>query len=336
MFKPMEKPQYPPRQWAIYGDPGSGKSHFASQMKAPSLVIDSDGRFTEQLGNAAGVIYQLSQDHSDNTDPDSIARLLGENLPGSGVRTIIVDSLTAILRPKINMAMSDIEHGRVKNKISAFRDKALSMSLLQDAITGSGGDCLWIWHTHSAMNAQAQRINRASIPETELIRLRRSLNVILKLEVSDDGQRTVIIEWARNGKSGIRLVDKAGGWRGMPELIEAAIYAEGVKEDKSPPVKFSNPEEAIAWGFEQGCFKAPQHAKNAYEKLKAEVNPRSASAMWAAWIENVAERKAEAARELGEYPEESQEPDHSIPDSFDLDADDTLFHQETDRIREFA
>ena len=72
-FQKMQKPKYPPRQWAIYGDAGAGKSHFASQMKSPALVIDADGRFTEQLDNAAGEIYQLSDNHIDNTDPDRIA-----------------------------------------------------------------------------------------------------------------------------------------------------------------------------------------------------------------------------------------------------------------------
>lgn len=290
-FHEMKVPQYPPRQWAVYGDPGSGKSHFASQMKAPALVIDSDARFTEQLAHAAGAIYQLSDEHADNTDPDAIASLLRDNLPGSGVRTIIVDSLTAILRPKINMAMSDIEHGRVKNKISAFRDKAMAMSLLQDAVASSGADCLWIWHTHESMNAQTiTKVQRASIPETELIRLRRSLNVILKLEVSPDGQRSVLVEWARNGRGGIRLVDKAGGWRGMPELIEVAIYAEGVKEGNETPTSFAGPEEAIAWGFEQRCFGAPQHARNAYEKLKKEKQPKLAAECWRLWIEDVQRR----------------------------------------------
>ncbi len=291
-FKEMQAPQYPPRQWAIYGAAGSGKSHFASQMKAPALVIDSDARFTEQLAHAAGIVYQLSDDHTANTDPDMIARLLRENLPGSGVRTIIVDSLTAILRPKINTAMSDIEHGRAKNKIAAFRDKAMTMSLLQDAVTSSGADSLWIWHTHESMNAQAQRVMRASIPETELVRLRRSLNAILKLEVGEDGKRTVLIEWARNGKSGVRLADTAGGWRGMPEAIEQAMYAEGIKEAGTPTL-FSGPVEAVAWAFEKGCFRDALHAKNAYEECKRNKQPKTAAEMAAYWIEEVNHRLAE-------------------------------------------
>lgn len=306
MFKKMTAPQFPPRQWAIYGAAGSGKSHFASQMKTPALVIDSDARFTEQLANAAGVIYQLSDEHTDNTDPDAIARQLREELPGSGVRTIVVDSLTAILRPKINAALADIDHGRAKNKIAAFKDKALSMSLLQDAVTSSGADTLWIWHTHESRDAQAKLVMRASIPETELVRLRRSLNAILRLDVGDDGKRTVLVEWARNGKSGIRLVDTAGGWKGMPELIEAAMYAEGVKE-QSTPERFSGPEEAVAWGFEQNCFGAPQHARNAYEKCKAEKKPKSSAEMWKFWVEEVQNRVAEAEEEASRSGEPTLE-----------------------------
>ena len=292
MLKKMVAPKYPPRQWAIYGDPASGKSRFASQMKAPSIVIDADGRFAEQLQHAAGDVYQLSDEHTDNTDADSIARLLDKELPGSGVRTIIVDSLTAILRPQINTAMSDIEHGRVKNKISAYRGKAMTMALLQDSVTKSGADTLWIWHTHESMNANAQKIQRASIPETELIRLRRSLNAILRLDVAPDGTRSVLIEWARSGKSGIRLVDKAGGWVGMPELIEAAMYSEGVKENATPR-SFTGPQDAISWGYEQGCFNASQHAQNAYDELKRNNPPKTAQDMWDKWIAEVAKRVAE-------------------------------------------
>lgn len=294
MFKEMKAPQYPPRQWAIYGDAGSGKSFFASQMKTPALVIDSDARFTEHLAHAVGVIYRLSDEHTDNLDSDEIVSMLNKNMPGSGVRSIIVDSLTAILRPQINAAMSDIEHGRTKNKISAFRGKATTMSQLQDAVSGWGIDSLWIWHTHETMDMQTFKpVTKASIPETELIRLRRSLNAILRVDVAADGQRTVLIEWARNGQSGIRLTDSVGGWKGMPEAIEQAMYAQGVKESSSAPARFSGPAEAKAWGFEQGCFRDAIHASNAYEEVKRLVEPKNASEMALAWIANVNERLAE-------------------------------------------
>lgn len=297
-FQKMKQPQYPPRQWAIYGAAGSGKSHFASQMKGPALVIDADSRFTEQLKHAVGDIYQLSDEHTDNTDPNKIVDLLKRNLPGSGVRTIVVDSLTAIMRPIINQALVNAE--TAKNKISVFRDKALAMSRMQDAVSSSGCDALWIWHTHTSLDAQAREVKRTSIPETELIRLRRSLNAILRLEVDGD-RRSVLIEWARNGKHGIRLFDDAGGWVGMPELIEATMYSEGVKSADTTPTSFTSATDAIAWGMEQGCFRDARHGQAAYDKLKTEKQPKSASAMWAAWVEDVQRRVAEVA--AGKEPE---------------------------------
>lgn len=290
----MAQPQFPPRQWAIYGAAGSGKSHFASQMKTPALVIDADARFTEQLAHAAGDIYQLSDEHTDNTDPNRIVDLLKKNLPGSGVRTIVVDSLTAIMRPIINQALVNAE--TAKNKIGVFRDKALAMSRLQDAVSSSGCDALWIWHTHTSLDAQAREVKRTSIPETELIRLRRSLNAILRLEADGD-RRSVLIEWARNGKHGIRLFDDAGGWAGMPELIEAAMYSDGVKDADQMPTSFTSATDAIAWGVEQGCFRDARHGQAAYDKLKGEKQPKSAGEMWSAWIANVMERKAAGVAE---------------------------------------
>lgn len=304
MFKKMEVPKFPPRQWAIYGGAGSGKSHFASQMKGPALVLDADARFTEQIRNAVGEIYQLSDNHEDNTDPNRIVELLKANLPGSGVRTIVVDSLTAIMRPIINQGLVDAE--TAKNKISVWRDKALAMSRMQDAVSSSGCDSLWIWHTHETMNANAQKIMRASIPATEIERLRRSLNAILRVDVAANSQRSITIEWARNGKSGIRLVDEAGGWKGMAERIEAAMYAEGVKESEGVPSSFANPTMAIAWGYEQGCFRDVRHSQSAYEKCKRNAQPKTAGEMRDAWVADVQDRVA--AKTAG-TPVEDAEPE---------------------------
>lgn len=304
MFKKMTVPQFPPRQWAIYGGAGSGKSHFASQMKGPALVIDSDARFTEQLRNAVGEIYQLSDEHMDNADPNRIVELLKSNLPGSGVRTIVIDSLTAIMRPIINQGLVDAE--TAKNKISVWRDKALAMSRMQDAVSSSGCDSLWIWHTHESRDKNANLVERASIPATEIERLRRSLNAILRVDVAANGQRTITIEWARNGKSGIRLVDEAGGWRGMAERIEQAMYADGVKESEGVPTSFANPTMAIAWGNEQGCFRDVRHAQGAYEKCKRNAQPKTAVEMRDAWVADVQERVA--AKAAGQ-PVEDAEPE---------------------------
>ena len=149
---------------------------------------------------------------------------------------------------------------------------------------------MWIRHTHTSLDGNAKQVQRASIPETELVRLRRSLNMILRIDVGSDGQRSILVEWARNGKSGIRLIDEAGGWRGMPERIEAAVYAEGVRTSEGVPTTFANPAMAIAWGQEQGCFKDARHAASAYEKCKREAQPKTSGDMWASWTKDVMQR----------------------------------------------
>src|SRR4051812_14527700 len=99
MFNKMSTQILPPRQWALVGYPGSGKSTFAAQMAGPMLVVDADHRFAEVARLAAGDVFQLSDEPSDSMDAEKIAQRLRENMPGSGVHTIVIDSLTSILSP---------------------------------------------------------------------------------------------------------------------------------------------------------------------------------------------------------------------------------------------
>jgi phage recombination protein Bet len=64
-------------------------------------------------------------------------------------------------------------------------------------------------------------------------------------------------------------------------------------DEEETIISFSGPDAAIAWGFEQGCFNAPQHAANAYAEVKREHQPKSASEMWALWRKEVQTRKTE-------------------------------------------
>ena len=100
-FRKMTPRKYPPRLWSLVGYPGSGKSSFASQMKAPMLVVDADHRFSEVLGLVEGDVYELSETRSDNVSPEAIRELLDANMPGSDVQTIVVDSLTAIITASV-------------------------------------------------------------------------------------------------------------------------------------------------------------------------------------------------------------------------------------------
>ena len=298
MFRKMTPAPYPPRLWALVGYPGSGKSTFAAQMKAPLLVIDADHRFREVLSWVAGEVYELSGEPTDNLDPDRIAALLAGNMPGAGVATIVVDSLTAIITPLVVQAMIDKDSGRAQNLAAAFRTKALAMRQLQDAVTRWACDTLWVYHLNDARDGHGQAVVKATVSATELARLTRSINMQLEL-VQEEQRRGVKVVWARRGRSGLTLWDDSGRWAGMPEKIEAACYDGLTLEQQeaiaqTPPDVFPNDETAISWGFEQGAFQAIQHARNAYEKLKREQQPQDAHQLAALWVADVQRRLAEA------------------------------------------
>ncbi len=296
-FKKMDKTIFPLRQWALVGYPEAGKSTFAAQMRGPLLPIDADHRFAEVAYLAEGDVFELSEDAADYMNAERIAALLNENMQGSGVKTIIIDSLTSIITPLVVEAILDNDAGRNKNRVASFKDKALAMRLLQDTITGFGVDTLWIYHLRSGLDAGARQVESMTISTVELARLRRSLNMQLRI-IEQAGKRGIKVDWARRGRSGMTLWDDTGCWRGMPEKIETAVYG-GLTTDqmnaleKQTPTSFSGPEEAIAWGVEQGVFRDAVHAKNAYDKVKTERKPQTAGEMWRLWGEDVERRKVQ-------------------------------------------
>ena len=306
-FKKMTHPKYPPRLWSLVGYPGSGKSSFASQMKGPMVVVDADHRFTEVISMAAGEVFQLSDNKVDNVDPGSITRLLGENMPGSQVETIVVDSLTAIITPLVVQAMLDNDDGKSKNLVASFRTKALAMRQLQDAVTRWGSDVLWIYHLQDSRDGRAKEITRATISQTELARLTRSIN--LQLQVVQEGERRgVQIKWARRGRSGMTIWDDSGTWKGMPERIEEQVYdgltkAEQDEIEAASPTYFPNPETAINWAVEKGAYPSPEKARQAYQQVRNTSNPSNAREMAACWVEAV--EVTMAARASGEPVEEA-------------------------------
>lgn len=296
MFRKLEATTYPPRQWAMFGAPGSGKSTFAAQMAGPILVVDADHRFQEVVNVAGAEIYAVD---AAGNDAEAIAAELHANMAGSGIKTIVVDSLTAIVSPLITQAILDNDSGRNKNKVAAFKPKALALRLLQDAVSAWGTDTLWIYHTRQGLDGQARQTESTSISAVELARLRRSLNMTLRV-VAEGDKRGIVVDWARRGRRGITLWDDTGNWRGMPERIEAAVYGGLSASDqdafeKEIPTSFSGPNAAIAWGYETGVFKDAAHAANAYEECKRLRQPRHSSEMWSLWIEEVQSRLATTA-----------------------------------------
>ena len=289
-FKRLDQAARPVRQWALVGYPGSGKSTFATQLAAPLLLVDADHRFVEVAPLAGAGVFTLSEIAADHVDPERITQLLRASMPGSGVATIVVDSLTAIISPLITEAVLTNDAGLNKNRIAAYKPKAMTMRLLQDALTGWGCDVLWIYHLRGGMDAKAQPKESTSISTVELARLRRSLNAQLRLVVEGE-RRGVVVDWARSGRSGITLWDDTGCWRGMPERLEEAMYGGEPLLAATEPAKFASAADAIAWGFEAGCFRDAVHAQNAYNELKRTRTPTSAGEMWRLWIDEVHARQ---------------------------------------------
>jgi hypothetical protein len=203
------------------------------------------------------------------------------------------------MAPLTVKAILDNDAGRNKNRMAGFKDKALAMRLLQDSVTGWGCDVLWIWHLQEGRNAAAEEVETATVSRTELARLTRSLNLMLRV-IQENGRRGVHVDWARRGRSGVTVWDGSGNWQGIPEAIEKAVYdglteADQARIEAETPASFPNPAAAIAWGFEQGVFQDAAHAGNAYEAVKREHAPKTAAEMWAAWIADVKARKLAAA-----------------------------------------
>lgn len=304
-FSKLEATPYPRRLWGIVGFPGSGKSTFAARMRAPMLAIDADHRFSEVLAIAGGDVYQMSDTPADNVNPERIAAALRANMPGADVRTVIVDSLTAIMAPLVTGAILDNDAGRQKNKMASFKAKALAMRLLQDSIGAWGTDVLWIYHLQAGRDANANEVTTPTVSRTELARLTRSINLSLRI-VEDAGRRGVLVEWARRGRSGMTLFDDSGSWQNMPERIEAAVYDGLTRDDQdkiesATPTGFAGPELAIAWGVDCGAFTELLHSRNAYDKLKRDHSPQTAGEMWELWIADCLARRAPAddKEELG-------------------------------------
>lgn len=297
-FKKMVKAAYPPRHWSLVGYAGCGKSTFASQMRGPKLVIDADHRFDEVLDLSGNDVYSISDNAADNVDPDRVASLLYENMPGSDVKTIVVDSLTAIITPLTIQAMIDRDKGRERNLMAGFKNKALAMRQLQDAVTRWGTDVLWIYHHMDARDSKAREITRSTVSETEIARLTRSIN--MQLEVVTDGNRHGIkIAWARRGRSGITIWDDSGSWKNMPERIEQEAYDGLSKSEQDAieaqtPAVFPSAEVAISWGHEQGAFTDVEEARRLYNVIKQEYQPKNAQDMAALWVAEVNQRRSNA------------------------------------------
>ena len=297
-LRTKKQPKYPRRLWSLVGYPGEGKSTFAARMAAPILVVDSDHRFDEVMHLVAGDVLEF-EDPRINGLVAPIVDELARSMPEERVATIVVDSLTQIISPLVQRAVQANLDGENRNKMSSFVAKATGMKLLQDGISRWGSDVLWIYHLQQGRDARAQAQTTTSIPATELARLQRNLNARLRT-VRQGARLGIQVEWCRTGRQGMTLWDDSGDWEMMPEKLEEAMY-EGLAQDQQARKagRFSGPQEAIAWGVEQGAFSDAKEARAAYEAVKAGHRPANAAEMWELWTMEVHSRLI-PAEEVGE------------------------------------
>lgn len=228
MLIKLDRDAYPPRHWVIAGRPNAGKSTFLAAMRGALLVIDADRR-AQEIARLGAEVFVLGHDREAARDPAAIARrLAGEDL--SGIGTVAVDSLTAIYDPIVSMAMADNRAGASRNKIAPFEEKARAVRLLQDALTATGRDCVFILHRVLRVKAaNAEVYEDYSLSQTERTRLGRSTNAWIELGIEEKtGRRYARVTYCRSGRRGVTVYDEEGRWRGVPEKLEAAMYGERV------------------------------------------------------------------------------------------------------------
>lgn len=245
-FKKMT-PSTPPRRWSLVAFPGDGKSSFAAQMKKPILPIDVDARFSEVFALAGGEVLELSANLADNTDAQKIDELLQEQIAGSEIGTIVVDSVTGIIQ-RITRRNALAGGPGNANKSAIHAEKANTMALLGTSVSNCGTHTLWIWHYSSGKFNGQDKVTE-TVSEIERDRLRKHLNAELKIvfDKNDEKRRGVRILWARSGKGIGQIVwDSPENlkaetfWKGIPEKIEQVMYPKPETKPAGAPVNGSN------------------------------------------------------------------------------------------------
>mgnify|MGYP001459865107 CR=1 FL=1 len=291
-----------PRRWALASYAIHGKSTFAMKMRQPNLILDYDLRSADVVHHAKNPDQILRLPNEALLDVRETVSMLDKGVPQSGIKTITVDSITAFIKEYVNEAILESKEASVKNKQSAFIEKGVVMSLLQDAVCKFGTDVLLIWHKEDS-KFNNEDVTKETLSAQEYKKLLRNLTA--KLEIFDAG----------NGKLGMRVenlrprpgfdvfaefIDETGCWDGMPERIDAFLATGKAQPDtKAAPasasVPFRTKEEAIAFAVKEGYFPEATKAEEAYNKVRQNKAPKTASEMFSYYHEHLLSLHPKAA-----------------------------------------
>lgn len=168
------------------------------------------------------------------------------------------------------------------------------------------------------------------VSEVELSRLQTSINAKFHFAKTQDGRFSVTVQEARDWAGvpvnvGFTIHDHPGNyWRGAAKRLERLMYT-----------RFDGKDSAVAWGQKQLPDMDETAVAALYDEVRQKVNPKSPSAMWVSWVDEVdSHQNGHATLEQPEKPikVESKQPAVSpdsespqvVPDE-DGDTFDTMF-----------
>lgn len=218
--------------WVLIAKAGAGKSTFASQMAPEYLVVDFDGRWSEQDPNLRGKAHIIQ-----NGELIAACKEMQRLAPTlTGVRSVIWDSGTVVLDRIGATGRMQAEKAREEGKKYDLnvdhRLKADAMRLMRTYSLLFNASSLLIFHHEDSMKDGKAKV-RTTLPAMELERMKQHLNAVLTI-VQDPktGMRGVRIEWCRYNVSdknpdgvakGQIVWDLNGLWVGVPDKISEFI-----------------------------------------------------------------------------------------------------------------
>ncbi len=205
--------------WLLLGKYGTGKSTFASQMSPEYLVLDFDGRWTEQTGHVRGKYHIISD--SDILKANAEMKRRNPDLKGK-VQTVVVDSLSSILDYENAAGRIAVARGS-GNMNDVHRQKADIMRVLRGSVLTFHCSALWVAHIEDgSLSGKAK--TRITIPNTEVERMKSNLNCIVTMG-AQGGRRYLKIEWCRynNGAAVGQVIWDTNLWEGVPERLSVFL-----------------------------------------------------------------------------------------------------------------
>ena len=220
---------------AVYGDPGSGKSHFAASFPEPIFVIDTENRFAR----------------------------LGAKYPGKDIRVMhcYMEDDEGLFDPVATLHNAEIAIARAR---AACKDKAVGTIVIDSASD------IWVM-AQEYMKTEHLSRDRFALVNREGwnwgIANKRNDAVVMKALVQDCN--VVVTGKAAYDEAGL----SRGTWRkDVPYAADVILYLSCTQDDESEEPIYTATIEKCA---ENGLLQTTVHENMNYEQLYNLVNPQA-------------------------------------------------------------